>query len=180
MTSHSQIVQLGDEVLRREAQFVDDFNAPKFHALIATMHAMLLEANGVGIAAPQLGASQQIVIIACRPTPRYPLAPVMAPIVMVNPSFTLLDASRHKDWEGCLSVPGIRALVPRFRAIKVSYQDPQGERQEIDLEDFPARVFQHEFDHLQGLVYLDRVENNRDIVAESEFFKLIAAEKQCA
>jgi len=180
MTSHSQIVQLGDEVLRREAQSIDDFNAPKFHALIATMHTLMLEANGVGIAAPQLGESQQIVIIACRPTPRYPLAPVMEPIVMVNPGFSLLDASQHKDWEGCLSVPGVRALVPRYRAIKVSYQDPQGERQELDLEDFPARVFQHEFDHLQGLVYLDRVENNRDIVAESEFFKLLEAEKQSA
>ena len=141
---------------------------------------MMLEANGVGIAAPQIGESQQIVIIACRPTARYPLAPEMKPIVMVNPGFTLLDASQHKDWEGCLSVPGVRALVPRYRAIKVNYQDPQGERQEIVLEDFPARVFQHEFDHLQGLVYLDRVENNRDIVAESEFFKLIEAERLSA
>ena len=178
MTSHPQIAQLGDAVLRREAQAIDDFNTPKFQALIKIMHEMMLEANGVGIAAPQLGESQQIVIIACRPTARYPLAPVMEPIVMVNPSFTLLDANQHKDWEGCLSVPGVMALVPRYRAIKVSYQDPQGERREIDLEDFPARVFQHEFDHLQGLVYLDRVENNRDIIAESEFFKLIEAERQ--
>ena len=180
MTSHPQIAQLGNEVLRRQAQSIDDFNAPKFHNLIASMHTLMQEANGVGIAAPQLGESQQIVIIACRPTTRYPLAPVMEPIVMVNPSFTLIDASRQKDWEGCLSVPGVRALVPRYRAIQVSYQNPQGERQEIMLEDFPARVFQHEFDHLQGLVYLDRVENNQDIVAESEFFKLIEAERQSA
>jgi peptide deformylase len=177
MTKQTHIAQLGDEVLRREAQVIDDFSEPKFHELIETMHGMMLEANGVGIAAPQLGESLQIVIIACRPTARYPLAPVMPPIVMVNPSFTLIDAELHKDWEGCLSVPGVRALVPRYRAIKVSYQDQQGYRQDIALEDFPARVFQHEFDHLQGLVYLDRVEYNRDIIAESEFFKLIAVEE---
>jgi peptide deformylase len=84
----------------------------------------------------------------------------------------------HKDWEGCLSVPGIRALVPRHKAIKVNFQDSKGDYLELSLHDFPARVFQHEFDHLQGMVYLDRVENNRDIVAESEFFKRISQESQ--
>jgi peptide deformylase len=178
MTSHPQIAQLGDAVLRREAQVIDDFSSPKFHALLKTMQEMMQEANGVGIAAPQIGESQQIVIVASRPTARYPQAPLMEPIVMINPEFTVQDTNTCKDWEGCLSVPGIRALVPRYRAIKVRYRNPQGEPMEIDLEDFPARVFQHEFDHLQGLVYLDRVENNRDIVAESEFFKIIAAETQ--
>jgi peptide deformylase len=81
----------------------------------------------------------------------------------------------HKDWEGCLSVPGIRALVPRYQTIKIDYQNTLGQPKQLILDDFPARVFQHEFDHLQGLVYLDRVETNRDIVSESEFFKRIAA-----
>lgn len=170
-----EIVQLGAAVLREKARYVDDFSGPEFQQLITTMQEMMLEANGVGIAAPQLGESWQIVIIASRPTARYPNAPEMQPLLMVNPRLEVLDATLAKDWEGCLSVPGIRALVPRYRAIKVTYQNAQGRALEIELKDFPARVFQHEFDHLQGLVYLDRVENNRDIVAESEFFKLIAA-----
>jgi peptide deformylase len=99
----------------------------------------------------------------------------MPATLMVNPQFEILDASLIKDWEGCLSVPGIRALVPRYRKIKVSYQNQQGQACEMVLDDFPARVFQHEFDHLNGMVYLDRVETNTDIVAESEFFKRIAA-----
>lgn len=175
MNNHPQIAQLGDEVLRLPARYIDDFTCPKFHDLLATMENMMLEANGVGIAAPQLGESWQVVIIASRPTARYPNAPEMQPIVMVNPRYEVADAEVLKDWEGCLSVPGIRALVPRYRAVKVAYQDRQGEAQELLLEDFPARVFQHEFDHLQGMVYLDRVETNRDIIAESEFFKRIAA-----
>ena len=175
MMNKPQIVQLGADVLREQARRVDDFTCPEFHELIETMQYMMLEAGGVGIAAPQLGESWRIVIIASRPPARYPSAPEMQPIVMVNPLFEVVDASLRKDWEGCLSVPGIRALVPRYRAIRVNYQNSQGQSVELALEDFPARVFQHEFDHLQGLVYLDRVENNRDIIAESEFFKLIAA-----
>ncbi len=170
-----EIVQLGAAVLREKARRVDDFVCDEFQQLIATMQDMMMEANGVGIAAPQLGESWQIVIIASRPTARYPNAPEMQPLVMINPRFEVLDATQVKDWEGCLSVPGIRALVPRDLAIKVSYQNSQGKACEIELHDFPARVFQHEFDHLQGLDYLDRVENNRDIFSESEFFKLIAA-----
>jgi peptide deformylase len=133
------------------------------------------QGNGVGIAAPQIGESWQVIIIASRPTARYPKAPKMPATLMVNPQFEILDASLIKDWEGCLSVPGIRALVPRYRKIKVSYQNQQGQACEMVLDDFPARVFQHEFDHLNGMVYLDRVETNTDIVAESEFFKRIAA-----
>ncbi|MDD1619966.1 MAG: peptide deformylase [Methylococcaceae bacterium] len=170
-----EIIQLGNPILREHARRVDDFGGPEFQQLITTLQNMMIEANGIGIAAPQLGSSWQIIIIASRPTARYPNAPEMQPVVMVNPRFEVLDTNLHKDWEGCLSVPGVRALVPRYQAIKVDYQDNQGQSLEMELRDFPARVFQHEFDHLQGLVYLDRVENNRDIVAESEFFKLIAA-----
>ncbi|QPK63655.1 peptide deformylase [Methylomonas sp. LL1] len=175
MAEKPEIVQLGAEILRQQARRVDDFDCSKFHHLIDDMQALMLESNGVGIAAPQLGASWQIVIIASRPTARYPNAPDMAPLLMVNPECQVLDASMHKDWEGCLSVPGIRALVPRYQTVQISYQDRQGRADQIVLRDFPARVFQHEFDHLQGLVYLDRVESNRDIISETEFFKKIAA-----
>ena len=175
MAENPEIVQLGAEVLRQKARPVDDFACPKFLQLLATLQNLMCERNGVGIAAPQVGVSARIIIIASRPTARYPLAPEMAPVVMVNPSFQILDDSLCKDWEGCLSVPGIRALVPRYRSLQVEFQNAFGHECQMQLDDFPARVFQHEFDHLQGLVYLDRVESNRDIVSESEFFKRIAA-----
>lgn len=175
MTKNCEIVQLGAEILRQQARRVDDFAAPKFNQLVDLMQVSMLESNGVGIAAPQLGEPWQIVIIASRPTQRYPEAPDMLPLVMVNPHYEILDHTLRKDWEGCLSVPGIRALVPRYRSVKVDYQDQHGQAQAINLQDFPARIFQHEFDHLQGLVYLDRVESNRDIISEVEFFKRIAA-----
>jgi peptide deformylase len=175
MNSESRIAQLGDPVLRQQALPVDSYSGPEFRQLIATMHSVMLAADGVGLAAPQLGVSKQILIIASRPTQRYPKAPEIRPLVMTNPRFDILDATTIKDWEGCLSIPGIRALAPRYSAIHVYYQDVVGNAEEIRLEGFPARVFQHEFDHLQGCVYLDRVENNRDIVTESEFFKRIAA-----
>jgi peptide deformylase len=175
MSQQPEILQLGADTLRLQAQAVDDFSCPEFHRLIATMQSMMQSAGGVGIAAPQLGSSLQIVIIASRPTPRYPQAPEMLPTVMVNPTFEVVDESLHKDWEGCLSVPGIRALVPRYRTIDVVYQNQQGESSQLQLQDFPARVFLHEFDHLLGMVYLDRVEHNLDIISETEFFKRIAA-----
>jgi peptide deformylase len=174
MTNPAHIRLLGDAVLREIAHPIDDFNANGVQNLIGVMQLLMLDGNGVGIAAPQIGESWRVVIIASRPTARYPNAPEMSPIVMINPRFEIVDASLHKDWEGCLSIPGIRALVPRYRAIRVFYQNQQAEFQQLDLEDFPARVFQHEYDHLQGLVYLDRVENNRDIISESEFLKLVA------
>lgn len=175
MIKKPEIVQLGAEILRQTARPIDDFTLPDLQALITTLQSVMQASNGVGIAAPQLGESRQLIIVASRPTARYPKAPDMPPIVMINPHFEVLDAAQHKDWEGCLSIPGIRALVPRYRAVNVHYQDSQGQPKEIALQDFPARIFQHEFDHLHGLVYLDRVESNRDIVTESEFFKLIAA-----
>ena len=175
MIEKPEIVQLGAEVLRQQALCVDDFSADEFHNLLTTLHGMMLDGSGVGIAAPQIGVSLQVVIIASRPTARYPSAPEMEPLVMVNPRYELIDETVVKDWEGCLSVPGIRALVPRYRALRVDYQDARGQVCRIELKDFPARVFQHEYDHLLGLVYLDRVEDNRDIISESEFFKRLAA-----
>lgn len=170
-----QIAQLGAPVLRQMACPVDDFAAPKFQQLIAEMQEAMLASNGVGIAAPQLGHSWQIIIVASRPTSRYPNAPEMAPLVMINPGFSIIDSQTDKDYEGCLSVPGIRALVPRYREIAVEYLNLAGEVCQLSLQGFPARVFQHEYDHLLGKVFLDRVEDSLDIIAESEFCKRLAA-----
>lgn len=166
------IAQLGANVLRLNAQIAEVHSAST-RQIIADMHATLANTQGVGIAAPQIAESQQIIIVASRPTARYPNAPLMSPTVMINPRFHALTAHKVKDWEGCLSVPNIRALVPRYTAINVAYLDEQGLAQTIELYDFVARVFQHEFEHLQGKVFLDSVESNQDIFAESEYFKRI-------
>jgi peptide deformylase len=173
MSENSEIVQLGNPVLRQQAQSVTDFNSPDTTEIIEQMLDILANSRGVGLAAPQIGYSVCVIVIASKPTSRYPNAPLMEPVVMINPAFQCLSESQKKDWEGCLSIPGIRALVPRYQAIKVNYTDVDGKPVTIDLNGFVARIFQHEYDHLQGLVYLDRVENNRDIISETEFFKVI-------
>lgn len=168
------IEQLGAQVLRQVAVPVDRVDDASVKDVIGAMLSTLAGTQGVGLAAPQIGESLRIVIIASRPTPRYPMAPDMAPTVMINPEFKVLSDETEKGWEGCLSIPGIRALVPRYREIAVSYLDRQGALHEAVFEDFVARIFQHEYDHLEGLVYLDRVENSRDIISEQEYQKLVA------
>lgn len=174
MNAIHEIAQLGAAVLRLDAQPIANAHSPETRALIDTLRAALASSQGVGLAAPQIGISRRIVIVASRPNARYPHAPLMEPTVMINPVFRPLSDEKEKGWEGCLSVPGIRALVPRFKDIRVEYLDEQGKRVEKELHDFIARVFQHEVDHLDGLVFLDRVESNRDIVSESEYFKLLS------
>jgi peptide deformylase len=169
----ADIAQLGAPVLRWVAEAVEDVNGVETRQLIATLQATLADSQGVGLAAPQIGVSKRLIMVASRPTARYPYAPLMPPTVMINPSFTPLSDTQEKDWEGCLSIPGIRALVPRYQDIAIAYTDSNGQAVAINLTGFVARVFQHEYDHLDGKVYLDRVVDNRDIVAESEFFKLV-------
>ncbi|WAK04098.1 peptide deformylase [Methylobacter sp. YRD-M1] len=168
-----EIVQLGAEVLRKKAAAVVDVHDDDIRRIIADMQSTLAGTQGVGIAAPQISESKRIIIVASRPTPRYPRAPQMEPTVMINPVFEVLSDHKEKDWEGCLSIPGIRALVPRYREILIRYTDQHGGSVELKLEGFVARIFQHEYDHLEGRVYLDSVEDNRDIFSEKEYFKLM-------
>ena len=172
MATVSEIAQLGAPVLRLHAQVVTNVQNAEIQQIIETMQDTLAATQGVGIAAPQISVSKQIIIIASRPTLRYPSAPLMEPTVMINPAYQKLSDTLEKDWEGCLSIPGIRALVPRYKEIRVNYTSQQGDLVEARLEGFAARIFQHEFDHLQGKVYLDRVEDNKEIFAESEYFKI--------
>jgi len=170
-----EFAQLGHSILRQHAHSIEvgDIDSPGIVKIIKTMSTTLLNSSGVGLAAPQIFESQCIIIIASRPSKRYPLAPEMQPVVMINPSFKAISQEIKKDWEGCLSIPGIRALVPRFEKIKINYFDQQGNQQVLLADGFVARIFQHEYDHLQGLVYLDRVEDNKDIISETEFQKMM-------
>ena len=173
MTNFIEIAQLGAKVLRLQAEPIADVSSTETQQLIKTLQESLATTEGVGIAAPQISISKQVIIIASRPTLRYPQAPLMEPTVMINPSFTALSETKEKDWEGCLSIPGIRARVPRYKKIQIKYLDQQGTAIDIILEDFVARVFQHEFDHLLGKVYLDRLESNEDIYSENEYLLAI-------
>jgi peptide deformylase len=170
------IAQLGDQVLRKKAEIVVDVQTVEILQIIELMQKTLATTSGVGIAAPQVSQSKRIIIVASRPTSRYPLAPLMEPTVMINPSFEILSNIQEKGWEGCLSIPGIRALVPRYLEIMAYYTDQQGGLMKVLLSGFVARIFQHEVDHLEGLSYLDRVHENVDIFSESEYAKLIASE----
>lgn len=166
-----QIAQLGHAVLRTPARPVELPASNTLRAFVEDLMATMLDSDGVGIAAPQVYESLQIFIVASRPNPRYPDAPTMEPEIVVNPEIVWLSDEVVKGWEGCLSIPGIRGHVPRPRQIRARYQTLDGVEVERDFEDFVARVFQHEDDHLRGIVFLDRLESNRDIITEREFHK---------
>jgi len=167
-----QIAQLGHPVLRRVAEPVEEID-DAVRELVEDLFATSREANGAGIAAPQIHVSRRVFILSIRPTPRYPHAPTMEPTAVINPEILWVSDEREKDWEGCLSVPGIRGLVPRPTAIRVRYLGLDGEIVERAFEGFAARVFLHENDHLEGLTWLDHVEDNRDIVTEKEYLRRI-------
>ncbi|MGZ8223906.1 MAG: peptide deformylase [Methylobacter sp.] len=174
MSTIREIAQLGANILRKKAAVVNDIDSIEIRQIVEAMQSTLATTQGVGLAAPQISESKRIIIVASRPTPRYPSAPRMEPTIMFNPSFQALSNDKEKDWECCLSIPGIRALVPRYKDIMIHYSDKQGQPVELKLNGFVARVFQHEYDHLEGKVYLDRVEDNKDIFAESEYLKIQA------
>lgn len=173
MSEVQTICQLGHPVLRQIAQPVEDLGDPVVQNLIDRLIATVQAANGVGIAAPQVGQCDRLLIIASRPNARYPNAPEMPPTAMINPQFIAKSAEMTVGWEGCLSIPGIRGLVPRHTEIEVEYTRRNGQIQRQILTDFVARIFQHEFDHLNGLVFLDRVESSHHLLSEVEYQKQI-------
>lgn len=166
-----QIAQLGQPILREIAGKITDPRTPAIRALRDDMLATMDDANGVGIAAPQVFEPLSLIIVASRPNPRYPDAPQMAQTTLVNPEILRVSGVTVKGWEGCLSIPGLRGLVPRFTKVGVRYLDLQGEVHEEEYTDFPARVFQHEFDHLQGILFIDRIESTLDLVMEKEYLR---------
>ena len=168
-----EIAQLGNPILRRVAQPVENFADKAIEQLIDSLIATAASANGVGIAAPQVSQSYRLFIVASRPNPRYPKAPLMEPTAIINPKIVAYSPEIAKDWEGCLSIPGIRGLVPRYQAIEVEYTNRNGQVQRQELTDFVARIFQHELDHLDGIVFVDRLESTLDLFTEQEYQRLI-------
>ena len=172
MSKILQILEIGSPILRQNSATITNTTDPQLDALIVDLIATADAANGVGIAAPQVASSVRLFIVASRPSPRYPQAPTMAPMAMINPQIIERSGDLVAGWEGCLSVPGTRGLVMRDRAISVRYLTRYGELVQQELTDFIARIFQHELDHLDGILFPDRVSTSTDLITEAEYLKI--------
>lgn len=173
MSEVLQIAQLGNPILRQCALPIDNVRDQRIQKLIDDLIATAISANGVGIAAPQIAQSYRLFIMASRPSPRYPSAPTMAPTAIINPEIICHSEQVVEGWEGCLSIPGIRGFVPRYQTIEVRYTSRDGKLHHQEFTDFIARIFQHEYDHLDGIVFLDRLGSTLDIITEQEYQKQI-------
>ncbi len=152
-----EILKMGDARLLRVAPPVLDFDTPALHQLVADMFETMAAAQGAGLAAPQIGVDLQLVIFGFSHSERYPEAPPVPATVLLNPVITPLGDEVVEGWEGCLSVPGLRGMVPRHGRIRYSGVDVYGRRIEREAEGFHARVVQHECDHLIGRLYPTRM-----------------------
>ena len=152
-----EILKMGDPRLLRIAQPVREFGTPELASLIGDMFDTMRAANGAGLAAPQIGVDLALVIFGFKHNDRYPDAPPVPETVLINPTITPLSDEEEEGWEGCLSVPGLRGVVPRFARIRYRGVDPQGAPIEREAEGFHARVVQHECDHLVGTLYPMRI-----------------------
>ena len=172
MTNILPISHIGAAVLRQPAQSIDLPLTPEFQELIDGLIQTALDSNGVGIAAPQVANSCCLFIVASRPSPRYPQAPTMEPTAMINPQIIDRSSTEVLGWEGCLSVPDQRGLVARAQWVDVMYFDRSGQPQQQRLTDFVARIFQHEYDHLVGILFVDRITNPAHLISEEEYQKI--------
>jgi len=174
MNTNFEILELGQTDLRRIAEPITDINDAVLQQNIDALIAFVQQRGGMGIAATQVGINQRFFIMSSHPNERYPYAPDMPATCVINPEITWHSDAMVKDWEGCLSVPGLRALVPRYQQIKVRYWLRDGTQIEVKYDDFMARLFQHELDHLDGKVFVDRVESTMEMMTESSWRKMLA------
>lgn len=154
-----EILKMGDARLLQQARPVTDFNTPELRLLIDDMFDTMEHANGAGLAAPQIGVDLQVVIFGFDRNPRYPDAPTVPKTVLINPVLEPLSDEMEDGWEGCLSVPGLRGVVPRHTRLKYAGFDMLGNPIERVADGFHARVVQHECDHLIGVLYPMRVKD---------------------
>ncbi len=153
-----EILKMGDVRLLRVTQPVTVFNTPELQALLKDLDDTMLAANGAGLAAPQIGVDLQVVVFGSGElNPRYPDAPVVPYTVLINPVLTPIGDEKDEGWEGCLSVPGLRGVVPRYKRLRYQGFDETGQPIDRTVEGFHARVVQHECDHLIGVLYPMRV-----------------------
>ncbi|HBV20646.1 MAG TPA: peptide deformylase [Nitrosomonas sp.] len=155
------VLKMGEPLLLEVASQVEQFNTPELNELIQDMQDTMASLNGAGLAAPQIGAGLQVVIFGFKENQRYPDAGEVPFTVLVNPQLTPLSDEMEEDWEGCLSVPGLRGKVPRYTHLRYQGFDQYGRVIDRQVDGFHARVAQHECDHLQGILYPMRIRDFR-------------------
>jgi peptide deformylase len=153
---------LGDARLLRHAEVVHKFDTPELHELLKDMRDTMHALNGVGLAAPQIGINLRVVIFEVNSNPRYPDAETVPQTVLINPVLTPLSDAMEEGWEGCLSIPGMRGLVPRYTHLRYQGCDEYGALIDRTVSGFHARVVQHECDHLDGILYPMRIRDLKD------------------
>ncbi len=164
-----EIKQLGEEILKEISELVIA-DSEYIQSVIGDLTDTLRETGGVGIAAPQIGVPLRIIVMEVKKNRRYPGRSDFPLTVLINPEYQILENTEEIDYEGCLSVPGMRGLVKRHQKIEVRYIDAEMIRRTLTLEGFPARIVQHELDHLNGMSFLNRVEDNKDLVSNDYYF----------
>ena len=176
-----EVIKMGHPTLRVKATPVDpeEIQTPEFKQLVADMFETMEAEDGIGIAAPQIGISKQVAIVGIpKDNPRYPEVetdedeePDFDILVVINPTVTVIDEAKSGFWEGCLSVPGLRGYVERPSKIKVDFTDMDGKQHSKEVDGFAATVFQHELDHLDGILYVDRVEDKTKLAFIDEYLE---------
>jgi peptide deformylase len=156
------VFKMGDPVLLQVAQPVENFATPELESLLADMHDTMKSLSGAGLAAPQIGVSLQVVVFGVTHNPRYPHAEAVPYTVLINPQLDPIGEELEEGWEGCLSVPGMRGLVPRHKQLRYRGFDQNGTPIDRTVSDFHARVVQHEVDHLNGILYPMRIRDLRN------------------
>lgn len=164
------VLRMGDPMLLQRAAPVERFDTPELHALIQDMQDTMQHMNGAGIAAPQIGVSLRVVIFGVGANPRYPDAEEVPYTILINPVIEPIGNEMEDGWEGCLSVPGMRGVVPRYHSIHYTGFDPYGNPIDRTVSGFHARVVQHECDHLDGILYPMRIEDMRLFGFTEELF----------
>ena len=152
-----EVLRMGDPRLLQRSQEVQAFGTPELEALLTDMRHTMAHLNGAGLAAPQIGVGLRVVIFGVHANPRYPDVEEVPDTVLINPVLTPLGEEMEEGWEGCLSVPGMRGAVPRYKRLRYSGYDELGRHFEREVQDFHARVVQHEVDHLDGILYPMRI-----------------------
>ena len=172
---------MGNPLLREEAKpfTFEEILSEDTEILLKDMWDSLEEAGGIGLAAPQIGISKQLAIIKLsEESDRYPDMETSEAYIIFNPKITVLDKEKQGFWEGCLSVPGLRGYVERPRKVKIDYLDENADERTIEVEDFLATVFQHELDHLIGMLYVDRMEDVSTLMYEDEMILQEVSEEE--
>lgn len=165
------LLRIGHPLLLKPAMAVTEFNTPELETLVQDMLDTMAEADGAGLAANQIGELKRVVVFGFDENPRYPDRDPITRTILINPEIQPIGNNMEEDWEGCLSVPGMRGWVPRYKRIVYRAFDPEGQPIEKEVEGFHARLVQHECDHLDGILYPQRIKDMTKFGYEEELFE---------